>query len=123
MVCPLAYGIYFDGGDNYTFSKNKLAIIQTNKALKETFSFLQNSGIGVEPPKLNMFRLTPLPILNWLLPLVFNTKWAETFISNHALAARDEMEMLLNEFILLAEDRGYNSNELKKLSSPLHAHS
>ncbi len=117
MVCPLAYGIYFDGGDNYTFSKNKLAIIQTNKALKETFSFLQNSGIGVEPPKLNMFRLTPLPILNWLLSIVFNTKWAETVISNHALAARGEMAILFNDFTLLAEDKGYKLNELKKLST------
>ena len=60
MVCPLAYGIYFDGGNNYTFSKNKMAIIQMNKALKETFSFLKNSGIGVEPTKLNIFRLTPI---------------------------------------------------------------
>ncbi len=117
MVCPLAYGIYFDGGNNYTFSKNKMAIIQTNKALKETFSFLKNSRIGVEPPKLNMLRLIPLPILNCVMPLIFNTKWAETVISNHALAARDEMEMLFNDFILLAEDNGYNLNELKKLNT------
>jgi 2-dehydropantoate 2-reductase len=26
MVCPLAYGMYYDGGDNYTLSKNKKAI-------------------------------------------------------------------------------------------------
>ena len=117
MVCPLAYGIYFDGGNNYTFSKNKPAIIPTNKALKETFSFLKNSGIGVEPPKLNIFRLVPLCIMNFIIPFVFDTKWAETVISNHALAARDEMEMLFNDFILLAEDKGYNLNELKKLST------
>ena len=116
MVCPLAYGIYFDGGNNYTFSKNKMAIIQMNKALKETFSFLKNSGIGVEPAKLNIISLIPLPILNYFIAQIFNTKWAETFISNHALAARDEMEMLFNDFILLAENKGYNLNELKKLS-------
>ena len=51
------------------------------------------------------------------MPLVFNTKWAETVISNHALAARDEMEMLFNDFILLAEEKGYNLNELKKLGT------
>ena len=117
MVCPLAYGIYFDGGNNYTFSKNKMAIIQMNKALKETFSFLKNSGIGVEPAKLNIISLIPLPILNYFIAQIFNTKWAETFISNHALAARDEMEMLFNDFILLAENKGYNLNELKKLST------
>ena len=117
MVCPLAYGIYFDGGNNYTFSKNKTAIIQTNKALKETFSFLKNAGIGVEPAKLNIFRLAPLYILNFIMPFVFNTKWAETVVSNHALAARKEMEMLFNDFILLADGKGYNLKELKKLGS------
>ena len=92
-----------------------MAVIQTSKALKETFSFIKNSGISVEPTKLNIFRLIPLPILNWILSLIFNTKWAETFISNHALAARNEMKMLFNDFILLAKDQGYNLNELKKL--------
>ena len=122
MVCALAYGIYFDGGNNYTFSKNKMAIVQTNKALKEAYSFLKISGIGVEPAKLNIFRLIPLPILNWLVPLVFNTKWAETVISNHALRARDEMEVLFNDFILLAENRQCNLKELKKLSfQPRHS--
>ena len=116
MVCPLAYGIYFDGGNNYTFLKNKMAIIQMNKALKETFRFLKNSGIGIAPAKLNIISLIPLPILNYFIAQIFNTKWAETFISNHALAARDEMEMLFNDFILLAENKGYNLNELKKLS-------
>ncbi len=117
MVCPLAYGIYFDDGNNYTFAKNKMAIIQMNKALKETFSFLKHSGIGVEPAKLNLFRLVPLCILNYVMPFVFNTKWAETVISNHALAARSEMEMLFNDFIVFAENKGFNLSELKKLGA------
>lgn len=117
MVCPLAYGIYFDGGNNYTFSKNKRAILQTSKALKEAFSFIKNTGIGVEPVKLNIFRLIPLPILNWLLSFVFNTKWAEMVISNHALAGRKEMEILFNDFIELANNKGYNLKELKKLNA------
>ncbi len=115
MVCPLAYGIYFDGGNNYTFSKNKSAINQMNKALKETFKFLKKSGIGVEPFKLNIFRIAPLWVLNLVMPFVFNTKWAESVISNHALAARDEMDMLFNDFILLGQKKGYDLIELKKL--------
>ena len=117
MVCPLAYGIYFDSGNNYTIAKNKMAISQMNKALKETFSFLKDSGIGVEPPKLNLFRIVPLCVLNFVMPFVFNTKWAETVISNHALAARSEMEMLFNDFNLLAKDKGFNLTELKKLNT------
>ena len=115
MVCPLAYGIYFDGGNNYTLAKNKVAISQMTKALKETFSFIKNSGVGVEPPKLNLFRIAPLCVLNFVMPFVFNTKWAETVISNHALAARGEMEMLFNDFNLLAKNKGFNLTELTKL--------
>ena len=115
MVCCLAYGIYFDGGNNYTFSKNKKAIIQMNKALKETFSFLKYSKIGIEPPKLNIFRIVPLFLFNCCMPFVFNTKWAETVISNHALAGRAEMEMLYNDFLALASEKSYDLHELKKL--------
>jgi 2-dehydropantoate 2-reductase len=65
-----------------------------DKALKETFRFLKSAKIGIEPPKLNIVRLIPLLLLNWCIPFVFNTKWAETVISNHALGGRAEMEML-----------------------------
>lgn len=116
MVCPLAYGIYFDGGNNYTFAKNKPAIKQMNLALRETYSFLKHSGIGITPPKLNMFRLIPLFILNFFIPYIFNTKWAETVISNHALSGRYEMEMVTNDFIALAESKGFDLVELKKLN-------
>ena len=121
MVCPLAYGIYFDGGNNYTFAKNRVAIKQMNLALRETYNFLKHSGFGITPPKLNMFRLTPLTFLNLLIPIIFNTKWAETVISNHALSGRNEMEMLTNDFIALAESKGYDLVELKKLNKkPAH---
>jgi 2-dehydropantoate 2-reductase len=105
MVCPLSYGIYYDGGNNYTFAKNRTAIKQMNLALRETFNFLKHSGIGITPPKLNAFRWIPITILNLLIPIIFNTKWAETVISNHALSGRDEIEMLTNDFIALAESK------------------
>ena len=115
MVCPIAYGIYYDGGNNYTLAKNKGAINQMNLALKETYNFLKHSEIRITPPKFNMFRLIPISILNLIIPLIFNTKWAETVISNHALSGRDEMEMLTKDFISLAESKGYDLVELKKL--------
>jgi 2-dehydropantoate 2-reductase len=116
MVCPIAYGIYYDGGNNYTIAKNKGAIRQMNLALKESYNFLNHSNIGITPPKMNMFRMIPISMLNKMLPLIFNTKWAETVISNHALSGRAELEMLTNDFIALAESKGYDLVELKKLN-------
>lgn len=42
------------------------------------------------------------------MKLAFNTKWAETVISNHALNARHEMKVISHEFADLAKSKGYN---------------
>lgn len=115
MVGPLGDVIYYDGGNNYSVARNPLAIKQMNLALKENFNFLKDSGIGIVPRKLNIIRLMPLWILNLTMKYAFNTKWAETVISNHALNARNEMKVISNEFIELAKSKGYNLKEFKKL--------
>lgn len=115
MVAPLGTVIYYDGGNNYSVSSNKEAIIQMNKALKENFYFLKKSGIGIEPFKLTIFLFLPLCILNRIMRIVFNTKWAETAISNHALNAKQEMELISNEFLELAQEKGFKLNEFRRL--------
>jgi ketopantoate reductase len=47
--------------------------------------------------------------------LVFNTKWAETVISNHALNSKQEMDVITGEFLKLAESKGFKLHELPKL--------
>jgi 2-dehydropantoate 2-reductase len=115
LVGPLAGAIYFDGGNNYSVARNNRAIVQMNLALKGNFTFLKKSGIGIEPSKLNIFRYAPLFMLGLVMKYLFNTKWAETVISNHALNARQEMELISNEFIELAESKGFQLVEFKKL--------
>lgn len=115
MVGPLGDVIYFDGGNNYSVAKNSTAIELMNRALKENFNFLKDSGIGIVPWKLTVIRFLPLWILNRTMRYVFNTKWAETVIGNHALNARNEMKVISNEFIELAESKGYKLKEFEKL--------
>jgi 2-dehydropantoate 2-reductase len=115
MVAPLGTVIYFDGGNNYSVSRNKEAIKQLNLALKENFSFLKKSGIGIEPFKLNIFRFIPMCILNPIMKLIYTTKWAETVISNHALNARHEMELISTEFLELADKKGFKLEKFRKL--------
>ena len=116
MVCPLAYGIYYDGGNNYTLAKNKKAIALMCKSLKENFVFLKKSKYGVEPFKLNVFRIVPTFLLSKIMSLIFNTKWIETVGTNHALSARKEMEVLTNNFIQLAENEGVELRYLKEMT-------
>jgi len=115
LVAPLAAVIYFDGGDNYTVSRNKAAIRQMNLALKENFRFLKKSGIGILPFKLNIIRVTPVWLLNIVMRFSFNTKWAETVICNHSLSAKKEMSVIFEEFISLARSKGFELTEFSKL--------
>lgn len=115
LVGPLGDVIYMDGGNNYSVAKNHKAIKQMNLALKENFKFLRKSDIGIIPRKFNVIVFTPLWLLNLLMSLAFNTRWAETVISNHALNAKDEMKTISKEFIEMANVKGFELNEFKKM--------
>lgn len=106
MVVPMANSIYYDGGNNYTTSGNKAAIHNMSLSLKENFRFLQAAGIAITPPKLNIFRLFPVWLLDIILRQIYNTKFAETLISNHAINARREMDLLSRDFGELARSKG-----------------
>jgi 2-dehydropantoate 2-reductase len=102
MVIPLANGIYFDGGDNYTTAKNKEAVRFMSSSLKKNFNDLRRIGIAIIPSKLNIFRICPVWILDVALRFLYNTKFAEELINNHAQIAKNEMKLLekeYNEFI------------------------
>ena len=98
MIIALANGFYFDGGDNYTTSKNKNALRLTSSAAKENFKALKRIGVPITPTKLNIFRICPLWLLDFALSLIFNTKFAETVMASHAIAAKDEMRLLEEKF-------------------------
>jgi len=115
MVCPLACGMYYDGGNNYTLSKNKKAITLVCKSLKENFSFINKSKYGVEPFKLHIFRIIPTFLLSKIMSVILNTKWMETVGAYHALSARKEMDILTSGFIQLAENEGVELIFIKEM--------
>jgi len=115
LIGPLGDVIYLDGGDNYSVAKNTKAIKQMNLALKENFKFLKKSDIGIVPWKFNVIVFTPLWLLNLIMKFAFNTRWAETVISNHALNAKDEMRIISREFIEMAKEKGFELKQFKKM--------
>jgi 2-dehydropantoate 2-reductase len=116
MIAAFSNLIYYDGGTNYTAAKNSQAIRQMTKALKESFKFLNNSGIGILPGKSRVFIYAPLWIMDIVMKKMFNSAWAETVIYNHAHKAKYEMLLITKEFIRMAEEKGYELKELKLLS-------
>ncbi len=98
LVLPLAQGIYKDGGDNYSTSKNKDAIRYISSSLKSNFSKLKSLGINITPKRFLLLMYIPNPLLMYFLMLIYNTKFAETVICEHALNAREEMMKLEESF-------------------------
>lgn len=113
MVIPMANAIYLDGGNNYTTALNRAAISNMSLSLKENFDFLRASGIMVTPPKLNVFRLCPIWLLELILKQMYKTKFTETLISNHAINAKQEMSVLSNDFAELAQEKGVSLRYLQ----------
>ena len=97
LVIPLANGIYFDGGDNYSTAKNKQAVRMICHALRKSFSALRASGIPITPSRLNVFRICPMWIMNISLRFFCGTKLAATLVS-HVHSIKGEMALLECEF-------------------------
>jgi 2-dehydropantoate 2-reductase len=98
LVTALANGIYFDGGDNYTTAENKEALTVISKQLKNNFGKIKAVGIKIEPFKLNIIRICPVSILNFVISRIFRTKFAEVCIASHAKNAKEEMKLLDSDF-------------------------
>ena len=105
MVIPLANGIYLDGGNNYTTSKNKQALNYMSVELKRNFNSIKNMGLQITPKKLNIFSLLPHWLISIVLGYIYNTKFAETLINSHVQVARDETEILSREFSNFIADK------------------
>lgn len=108
MVIPMANAIYSDGGNNYTTARNKASMHNMSMSLKENFNFLKAAGIRITPSRLNIFRLCPVWLLDIMLKFMYDTKFAETLISNHAIKAKNEMCLLSRDFGELTRKKGVN---------------
>lgn len=106
MVIPMANAIYLDGGNNYTAARNNKAIHSMTLSLRENFKSLKKAGIAIIPFKLNVFQICPIQMMDFILKAAYNTRFAETLISNHANNAKHEMMLLNNDFIILMESKG-----------------
>ena len=115
VVCPLANVIYLDGGNNYSLAKNKDILKLLVKTLKESLDYVNHSKRGINPVKFKLLILLPEVLLVKLLSWILNTRWAETVISSHSLAAPMEMEKLSQDFISLAREEGYQMPNFKKI--------
>ena len=71
---------------------------KTAQALHDNFTQLKVRGDPISPPKLNLFRLCPVGLMEWILPFVYNSAFGDRFMYQHAMKAKEEMEQLHHVF-------------------------
>lgn len=101
LVSPIANAIYMADGDIHQLAHDRASVLLMLRAIREGFQVLHSLNIPVTPMRMNVFALIPEVFMVSLLQRLLDTNYAELVIANHALAARDEMKQIADEFRFL----------------------
>ena len=115
LVSPIANAIYAAGGDVHQLARMPVVLSWMVNAVREGLLVLNDLGVPITPARFHLLRFLPVPLLVGILRLAMDTKAAETVLAAHANAARDEMQVLANEFALLAAQSGRPTPAIDRL--------
>lgn len=116
LVVPLVGGIYASGEDNYRLARTRDALIMVIRALKEEIRAMGALGIRLSPPRLNLVRYLPEPLLLAAMGGPLSSREAEMGVAGHARAARGEMTHLLGELRALNGEAGVETPWMDRLA-------
>ncbi len=90
------------GVDNYRLARTRDLVVLALRAMREGFRVLGSMGLPVTPAKFRVIQWLPEPILVLVLSRILANPLMETALVKHAEAARDEVQHLIGEFLVLA---------------------
>jgi ketopantoate reductase len=111
----LAPALHAAGVDNYRLARTRDLTVLALRAVREAFRVLQSMGLPVTPPKFRLFQWLPEPILVPLLQRLLANPLMETALVKHAEAARDEVQHLIGEFMVLAHSTSVPTPTIDRL--------
>lgn len=97
LVVPLA-DAYYKAENSEAVWKESNVMNETARQIKSNFQKLYRSGVKLSPPKMHLFRLLPVGILQSILTPIFKSRFAHIFMYRHSMNARDEMKELHDQF-------------------------
>ena len=97
LVVPLA-DAYYKAENSEAVWKEPNVMNETARQIKSNFQKLYRSGVKLSPPKMHLFRLLPVGILQSILTPIFKSRFAHIFMYRHSMNARDEMKELHDQF-------------------------
>jgi 2-dehydropantoate 2-reductase len=98
----LAPALRAAGVDNYRLARTRDLVVLALRAMREAFRVLRAMGLPVTPAKLRVLLWLPEPVLVLFLQRLLANPLMETALVKHAEAARDEVQHLIGEFMVLA---------------------
>ncbi|MDG5814438.1 2-dehydropantoate 2-reductase N-terminal domain-containing protein [Chitinispirillales bacterium ANBcel5] len=101
LIPGLVGAIYATGTDAKRLANTRDALVLASRATKEAFKALQKKGITIAPSLLKVVPFIPEPLFVLLLKKAATTKIMEISGIGHTTAAKDEMKMLIDEFMEL----------------------
>ena len=113
-ISPTANSLYMAGSDIDELKRNRKALVLMFRAIREGYRVLSALGIPITPASHRIFRWIPM----FLLVAITRRKLSDEawcIKIGHALAARDEMRMLADEFRELVRQSGTKTPAIDRL--------
>jgi ketopantoate reductase len=98
----LAPALRAAGVDNYRLARTRDLVVLAVRAMREGFRVLRWLGLPVTPSKFKVIEWLPEPVLVLIVQRLLANPLMETALVKHAEAARDEVQHLIGEFMVLA---------------------
>ncbi|MCL2289482.1 MAG: ketopantoate reductase family protein [Bacteroidetes bacterium] len=113
VVLPAAKALYDYQSNNYELSKSFKTLKNMVLATRELLAILKKNNIQITPRKLYFYYFLPAGITARIWQIVMNTKIAEYAMAKHTIAAKEELKILQEQFMMLnniseADLRYYN---------------
>ena len=103
------------GIDAQRLARTPDALVLAVRATREAFAVLRQAGIPFTPSALRALEWLPEPVLVTMAKHVVVTDTMKISGEGHLRAARDEMQMLMDEFMAFARARGANTPAIDRL--------
>lgn len=105
MVVPIA-DAYYEAANPEHAGRDAILMRKTAKQIRDNLNEIAARNIRLSPRKMQVFRLLPVPLVGWVLGLVFQSSFGELFMYQHSMKAPDEMRRLREQFYLWLEQEG-----------------
>ena len=105
MVVPIA-DAYYEAADPERAGRDAVLMRKTAKQIWDNLNEIAARNIRLSPRKMQTFRLLPVPLVGWILGLVFQSSFGDRFMYRHSMKAPDEMRRLHEQFYRWLEQEG-----------------